>query len=63
MTERLKNQLLELQKEKNQEYKLEQLKALRKETILLILNKETRQNKETKNKLHELLDPKSICKN
>jgi len=63
MTEKLKNRLLELQKKKDHEQKLEQLKALRKETILFILNKETRDNKERKNKFSELLDPKSICKN
>lgn len=63
MTEKLKNQLQEIQKEKDPEYRLEQLKALREETILLILNKDTRRDKEVKNRFSELLDPKSICKN
>ncbi|SHM05378.1 hypothetical protein [Flavobacterium xinjiangense] len=63
MTEKLKNQLQEIQKEKDHEYRLKQLKALRNEIILLILNKETKHDEEVQNRFSELLDPKSICKN
>lgn len=59
MNEEIQKKLIEIQKETNQVYKLEQLKALRKKLMLYIAGKEITPKK--KNDLDNLL--KSICNN